>query len=131
MKIREAIEEGFVPLGREVTAREKQRRMDELLEAVDLGNSTLDRFPHELSGGQRQRVALMRSLASRPSLLILDEPTAALDPITQAHVFSLLRSLQQRLGLTLMYITHDTVTAHAFCDPIGLLSDGVLHSPRR
>lgn len=128
-KVHDTIDEGFVPLGRDVAAEEKRKRTGELLEAVGLQRGILDRYPHELSGGQRQRVALMRSLASRPLLLILDEPTAALDPITQVNVLGLLRSLQRTLGLTLMYITHDRGTAQSFCDTIGLMNEGVCHVP--
>ncbi len=109
-----------------LTAEEKQKRINELLHAVDLRSTILDRYPHELSGGQRQRVALMRSLASRAPLLILDEPTAALDPITQSSVLSLLRRLRRLMGLTLIYITHDRSVARSFCGRIGVVNDGVL-----
>ena len=128
MKVLAAIEEGFTPCGGTMTAEEQRRRIDELLKAVDLPRSILDRYPAELSGGQRQRVALMRSLASKASLLILDEPTAALDPVTQSSVLSLLRSLRRQMELTLIYITHDAGTARSFCERIGFVNNGILHA---
>ncbi len=126
MKILPAIEEGFTPCAEPLTADQRRQRIDELLDAVDLRPSILDRYPHELSGGQRQRAALMRSLASGAPLLILDEPTAALDPITASSVLSLIETLRRRLDLTLIYITHDRETARAFCSRIGVVNDGVL-----
>lgn len=126
-----AIEEGFAASREALTDGEKRARVETLLAAVDLDASVLTRYPHELSGGQRQRVALTRALASRPSLLILDEPTAALDPVTQLSVLTLLRSIQTRLGLTLIYITHDRPTARSMCGRIGILEDGVIRSADR
>lgn len=129
MTIRESIEEGFFPLKSKITKEEKNRRLERLVADVGLHVGILERRPHQVSGGQRQRIALVRSLAAEPLLLILDEPTAALDPITRSNVFSLLRSLQQTLGLTLLYITHDRASAHSFCDGIGFVKDGVICPP--
>jgi peptide/nickel transport system ATP-binding protein len=126
MKIGPVIEEGFWPVIRTTPPRERSRQIAALLEAVDLNPAVLNSYPRELSGGQRQRVAFLRALASNAPLLILDEPTAALDPVTQRSVLSLLRVLKKARDLTLIFITHDRSLARSFCDRSGVLQDGVL-----
>src|SRR6476469_5265221 len=81
------------------------------------------KYPSELSGGMVKRAGLARALALDPELLFLDEPTAGLDPIAAAAFDELIRSLQQRLGLTVFLITHDLDTLHAICDRIAVLAD--------
>ncbi len=82
-----------------------------------------DKYPSDLSGGMRKRAALARALALDPELLFLDEPTAGLDPITAAAFDSLIRDLQQALGLSVFLVTHDLDTLHAVCDRIAVLGE--------
>jgi oligopeptide/dipeptide ABC transporter ATP-binding protein len=109
MKIRDVIAE---PLTTAFGLRGKalNNRIVELLGSVGLGPEHLKRYPHEFSGGQRQRIAIARALALEPKLLILDEPTAALDVSVQAQVLKLLRDLQDELGLSYLFISHDLAT---------------------
>jgi osmoprotectant transport system ATP-binding protein len=99
-------------------------RLSELAELVELDAEMLGRYPAELSGGQRQRVALMRALALEPDLLLMDEPLGALDPRIRWRLQQLLRSLFDRLGTTVMLVTHDLAEADWFTDDIALLHDG-------
>jgi len=106
------------------TAARIDARLRELAELVELDADMLDRFPAELSGGQRQRLALMRALALEPDLLLMDEPLGALDPRIRWRLQQLLRSLFERLGTTVVLVTHDLAEADWFTDDIALLHDG-------
>jgi len=110
-----------------VPSDEVEGEVRRLLERVRLDPvSTIDRRPHELSGGQRQRVAIARALASRPALLIADEPVSMLDVSIRLGVLNLMADLQREANLGVLYITHDLATARHFSDQIMVLHRGVV-----
>ncbi len=102
---------------------ESAGRVQEALAMVELGDYA-DRYPHQLSGGQCQRVALARSLVTRPRLLLLDEPLSALDARIRKHLREQIRSIQQELGLTTIFVTHDQEEALVMSDRIFLMNAG-------
>lgn len=119
MRVAEILQEGMDALGIGTTSADRQKRIDLLLDQVGLAQGSKWRYPHEFSGGQRQRIAIARALAVNPALLICDEPTSALDVSVQAQILNLLRSLQQELGLSYLFITHNLAVveyvAHEVC----------------
>ncbi len=104
--------------------KERDNRLLELLEMIELNESFVDRLPAELSGGQKQRICIARALAANPDLIICDEVTSALDQIVQKGILELLLRLQKELGLTYIFITHDIATVKAISDQIVVMFQG-------
>ena len=104
--------------------RSRDDRVRELFEQVGLRRDQLRLFPHQFSGGHRQRIGIARAIASNPSLVICDEPVSALDVGVQAQILNLLRRLQEQLGLTYVFISHDLGVIQHMCDDIAVMYMG-------
>jgi peptide/nickel transport system ATP-binding protein len=101
-------------------------RVAELLTQVGLAPADGDKYPHEFSGGQRQRISIARALAARPEFLVCDEPTSALDVSVQAQILNLMRDLQDRFGLTYLFISHNLAVVRHMANRIGVMYLGRL-----
>jgi ABC-type glutathione transport system ATPase component len=123
MTVRQILAEPFV-IHDEQPAQGLDSRLHELLAEVGLEPSALRRYPHEFSGGQRQRINIARALALRPELLVLDEPVSALDVSVGAQVINLLRDLQQRYGLTYLFISHSMPLVRYLCNRVAVMQRG-------
>ncbi|ATN37464.1 ABC transporter (plasmid) [Rhizobium sp. ACO-34A] len=106
--------------------RERTRRVVELLDLVEMGGQFASRLPSELSGGQKQRVAIARAMAADPDIFICDEITSALDRLVQEQILKLLLDLQERMGKTYLFITHDIATVNAMADKVVVMQRGRL-----
>jgi len=103
---------------------EQRERAIEALDAVGLREADLVKVPHEFSGGQRQRIAIARALITRPKLIVADEPVSALDVSVQAQVLNLMQDLQDRWGVTYLFISHDLAVVDLVCDEVIVLQHG-------
>ena len=124
MRVLEALTEGMRSLGIGRDEAERERRVESLLEQVGLPASAKSRYPHEFSGGQRQRIAIARALAVEPRLIVCDEPTSALDVSVQAQILNLLKSLQDRLGLAYLFITHNLSVVEYLAHEVAVMYRG-------
>jgi len=120
-RVKNIIAEPLRELKLRSSASEVAKRVEELLRIVGLSPSDGEKFPHEFSGGQRQRISIARALASEPEFLVCDEPTSALDVSVQAQVLNLMRKLQDELGLTYLFISHDMSVVRHMSDRIAVM----------
>ena len=103
---------------------EEKRRASELLEIVGLSDDSLYKYPHEFSGGQRQRIGIARSVATKPKLIIADEPVSALDLSVQAQVLNYMKEIQKQFGMSYLFISHDLGFINHMCDEIFIMYKG-------
>lgn len=118
MRIGDIIKESMIVTGSVKGREAMDKRMKELIQLVGLDHSYADRYPHEFSGGQRQRIVIARALATMPELLVCDEPVSALDVSVRAQILNLLEELQEELGLTYIFISHDLSVVEHICDRV-------------
>lgn len=107
-------------------AKKRAERVHELMEVVGLADRLINTYPHELDGGRRQRIGIARALAMEPKLIICDEPVSALDVSIQAQILNLMQDLQEQMGLTYIFITHDLSVVNHFANDIAVMYLGQL-----
>jgi len=125
MKVEQVIAEPLV-VHEKLSREERRQRAGELLKAVGLDASALNRYPHEFSGGQRQRVGIARALALRPKFIVADEPVSALDVSVGAQIVNLLAQLQREFGLTYLFISHSMPIVRYLATRIAVMHQGKL-----
>lgn len=113
-----------VRLTQKADKKELSTQCEEMLQKVGLSDK-IDAYPSQLSGGQKQRVALARALASKPQVLLCDEPTSALDPLTTKSVLELLKDINQKLGVTIIIITHELAVVRSICNRMVVIDNGL------
>ena len=126
MRVQEILEEGMKSLHPEWSPDQRKSDLKILMDQVGLRPDALDRYPHEFSGGQRQRIAIARALAVKPSLIVCDEPTSALDVSVQAQILNLLRELQDHLGVSYLFVTHNIGVVAYLADKVAVMHAGEL-----
>ncbi len=124
MLVGDIIAEGIKSLFQGIDGRERKEKVALLLEQVGLPEDSALRYPHEFSGGQRQRICIARALAVKPKLIVCDEPTSALDVSVQAQIIQLLKTLQQKEGISYLFITHDLAVVAEIADEIAVMYQG-------
>jgi microcin C transport system ATP-binding protein len=124
MTVESIVGEGLRVHFRELDREARRDRIRQALEEVGLDATMMWRYPHEFSGGQRQRIAIARALVLEPKLLVLDEPTSALDATVQKQVLALLHGLQQRHGMSYLFISHDLAVVRAVAHRVAVMHQG-------
>ncbi|MGQ0654925.1 MAG: ATP-binding cassette domain-containing protein, partial [Betaproteobacteria bacterium] len=125
-RVKDIVAEPIRVLGLEKNPSLVTEKVAALLRQVGLSADDGEKYPHEFSGGQRQRISIARALAGEPDLLVCDEPTSALDVSVQAQILNLMRDLQQRLGLTYLFISHNLAVVSEVADRVGVMYLGRL-----
>ena len=121
MRVRDIVGEPLVNFGMARRGAELEKRVGDILDQVHLPREAGSRFPHEFSGGQRQRIGIARALATGPDLIVLDEAVSALDVSVKAQIINLLVELQERLGLAMLFISHDLAIVEHLCDTVAVM----------
>ena len=120
-RVRDIVAEPIRVLGLAASALAERDRVAQLLRQVGLSHNDGEKYPHEFSGGQRQRISIARALSGNPEFLVCDEPTSALDVSVQAQILNLMSELQERLGLTYLFISHNLAVVSHIADRVGVM----------
>ena len=120
MKIGRILEEPFL-IHSQSTHEQNLKKIDELLEKVGLSADHKDKYPHEFSGGQRQRIGIARAIALKPKFIVADEPVSALDVLIQAQIINLLKDLQEEMGISFLFISHDMAVVEHMCHNVAVM----------